>query len=85
MGLSWLSVVAARNRRRMCCVLQNAFTPNSCFYSQSVDLLSGSGSLSGPYSGMAEEQICEELREQGVVADRRMTLKKGATVTPSHV
>ena len=33
---------------------------------------------------MTEKERCEELREQGVFAVRRVTLKKGDTVTPTN-
>ena len=32
---------------------------------------------------MTEKEICEELKEQDVVAVRRVTLKKVDTVTPT--
>ena len=35
-------------------------------------------------SDMTEEEICKDLREQGVVTVRRVTLKKGDTVTPTN-
>ena len=35
-------------------------------------------------SDMTEEELCEELREQGVVAVRRVMLKTGATITPTN-
>ena len=33
---------------------------------------------------MTEKEICDELKEQGVVAVHRVTLKKGDTVTPTN-